>query len=119
MAEDIFEQFINSIRVAPQWTWEPQMDVDPESDVWVAWSADNPGKSAMVCRMQSGNYRVSLCIEYPVIDEAGIHGVTTMELALARESTEFASATEAMLWVEEHAWNTLIQMAEHCLYIRR
>lgn len=118
MAEDIFEQFINSIKVTLEWQWELQAETDPEREVWVAWAANNPGRSAMVCRMNNGTYRVSVCIEYPVMDTAGMQGIITMELALARESANFASAHEAMLWVEEYAWNTLIQMAEACLHIR-
>lgn len=120
MVGNIFEQFINTLTTelthAPEWLWERQDDDDPDTELWIAWAAENDGKSAMICRTEEG-YRVSLCVEYPLMSSMPdeYESAITVEMALSHETSRFASVDEAMRWVEEHGWKTLNRMAALCL----
>jgi hypothetical protein len=103
MATDIFERYINTMEIKPQWDWQQQAGNGPYDSIWIARSADNEGKAGMVCPTEKG-YRASLCLECPYIDDSSAGNVFTIETAIAHESDEFLTATEAMIWVERQAW---------------
>jgi hypothetical protein len=106
MSDNLFEQYINAIERYPHWHWEQQ---DGAREMWIARAAHNGGKAAMVCQVERG-YRASLCIESLLPDNGMVKQPTLFETALAYEGSEFVTALDAMLWVEQQAWTLLARM---------
>jgi hypothetical protein len=109
MTCNLFRQYIDMIEATPQWKWDYYDGTVEYGKMWVAKATDNGGMSAMVCEMEQG-YRASLCMECMLTPDGTVDTITRMEVALARDNAEFLTAREAMLWVEQQAWETLSRM---------